>query len=168
MITPAGRFARRGASEGVRRWRLVQQYVRDLSAVVPPGARACPSNVLALPGRNSVRLGSSPRALYRVGGLWAFGRGSGQQGQFHNCTPQSRLGCVLQIGVGGEVTRERLPLRFPSLSFRVDLTGHCAEGGGSEVLMQVTRSLSARIRTWSGLLGKRPAKVPYGAGAWGR
>ena len=57
----------------------------------------------------------------------------------------------------------------PSLSFRVDLTGHCAEGGGSEVLMQVTRSVSARIRKWLGLLGKRPAaKVPFGAGAWGR
>jgi len=60
-------------------------------------------------------------------------------------------------------------LRFPSLSFRVDLTGHCAEGGGSEVLMQVTRSVSARIRKWLGQLGKRlPAKAPYGAGAWGR
>ena len=56
----------------------------------------------------------------------------------------------------------------PSLSFRVDLTGHCAEGGGSEVLMQVTRSLSARIRKWLGLLGRKPAKTPYGAGAWGR
>jgi len=48
------------------------------------------------------------------------------------------------------------------------VAGHCAEGGGSEVLMQVTRSLSARIRKWLGLLGRRPAKVPYGAGAWGR
>jgi hypothetical protein len=34
--------------------------------------------------------------------------------------------------------------------------------------MQITRSLSARIRKWLGLLGKRPAKSPYGAGAWGR
>ena len=66
------------------------------------------------------------------------------------------------------VAGDRLPLLFPSLSFRVDLTGHCAEGGGSEVLMQVMRSLSARIRKWLGLLGKKPAKVPYGAGAWGR
>jgi hypothetical protein len=57
---------------------------------------------------------------------------------------------------------------FPEPLFRLDLTGHCAEGGGSEVLMQVTRSLSARIRKWLGLLGKGPAKVPYGAGAWGR
>jgi hypothetical protein len=57
-------------------------------------------------------------------------------------------------------------LPFPSLSFRVDLTGHCAEGGGSEVLMQVTRSLSARIRSWLGRFGKRPARQPYGAGAW--
>jgi hypothetical protein len=56
----------------------------------------------------------------------------------------------------------------PSLSYRVDPTGHCAEGGGSEVLMQVTRSLSARIRKWLGLLGRKPAKTPYGAGAWGR
>ena len=40
--------------------------------------------------------------------------------------------------------------------------------GGREVLMQVTRSVSARIRKWLGLLGKRPAKVPYGAGAWSR
>jgi hypothetical protein len=57
----------------------------------------------------------------------------------------------------------------PSLSFRVDLTGHCAEGGGREVLMNVTHSVSARIRKWLGLLGKRPAaKAPYGAGAWGR
>jgi hypothetical protein len=31
------------------------------------------------------------------------------------------------------VRSDRLELRFPSLSFRVDLTGHCAEGGGSEV-----------------------------------
>jgi hypothetical protein len=36
------------------------------------------------------------------------------------------------------------------------------------MLMQVTRSLSARIRKWLGLLGKRPATVPFGAGAWGR
>ena len=63
---------------------------------------------------------------------------------------------------------KRLPLRFPSLSFRVDLTGHCAEGGGSEVLMQVTRSLSARIRKWLGQLRRSPAKSPHGAGAWGR
>ena len=56
----------------------------------------------------------------------------------------------------------------PEPLFRLDLTGHCAEGGGSEVPMQITRSLSARIRKWLGLLGKRPAKVPYGAGAWGR
>jgi hypothetical protein len=34
--------------------------------------------------------------------------------------------------------------------------------------MQVTHSLSARIRKWLGLLGKRPAKAPYGAGASGR
>jgi hypothetical protein len=35
--------------------------------------------------------------------------------------------------------------------------------------MQIARSLSARIRKWlGGLLGKRPAKAPYGAGAWGR
>jgi len=34
--------------------------------------------------------------------------------------------------------------------------------------MQITRSWSARIRKWLGLLGKRPAKAPYGAGAWGR
>ena len=60
----------------------------------------------------------------------------------------------------------RLPWRFPSLSFRLDLTGHCAEGGGSEVLMQVA-SLSARIRMWLGLVGTAPAKVPdNGAGAW--
>ena len=38
-----------------------------------------------------------------------------------------------------------LSLCFPSLSFRVDLTGHCAEGGGSEVPMQVTRSLCASL-----------------------
>jgi hypothetical protein len=31
--------------------------------------------------------------------------------------------------------------------------------------MQITLSVSARIRKWLGLLGKRPAKVPYGAGA---
>ena len=68
-------------------------------------------------------------------------------------------------GTGRE---ERPPCSAPSLSFRVDLTGHCAEGGGSEVLMQVTRSLSARIRKWLGLLGRKPAKTPYGAGAWGR
>jgi len=69
----------------------------------------------------------------------------------------------------GSSLGERLPLRLPSLSFRDDLTGHCAEGGGSEVLMQVTRSVSARIRKWLGQLGKRlPAKAPYGAGAWGR
>ena len=37
-----------------------------------------------------------------------------------------------------------------------------------EVLMQVTRSVSAKIRRWLGLLGKRRANVPYGAGAWGR
>ena len=66
------------------------------------------------------------------------------------------------------VLGDRLPLRFPSLSFRVDLTGHCAEGGGSEVLMQVAASLSARIRKWLGGFGKRPANEPYGAGAWGR
>jgi hypothetical protein len=71
-------------------------------------------------------------------------------------------------GAGGVVLGDRLPLRFPSLSFRVDLSGHCAEGGGSEVLMQVTRSLSARIRKWLGRFGKRPASEPYGAGAWGR
>jgi hypothetical protein len=59
-------------------------------------------------------------------------------------------------------------IAFPEPLFRLVLTGHCAEGGGSEVLMQVTRSLSARIRKWLGLLGKKPAKVPYGAGAWGR
>ena len=60
-------------------------------------------------------------------------------------------------------------MTFPEPLFRVDLSGHCAEGGGSEVLMQVTRSLSARIRRWlEGLLGKKPAKMPYGAGALGR
>jgi hypothetical protein len=58
---------------------------------------------------------------------------------------------------------------YPILSFRLDRRGQCAKGGGSEVLMQVTRSLSARIRKWLGQLGKRPpAKAPYGAGAWGR
>jgi len=41
------------------------------------------------------------------------------------------------------------------------------EGGGSEVPMQIRRSLSAKIRKWLGL-GKRPTKAPYGAGAWGR
>lgn len=70
--------------------------------------------------------------------------------------------------LGEAIAGERLRLRLPSLSFRLDLTGHCAEGGGSEVLMQVMRSLSARIRKWLGRLGKRPAKAPYGAGAWGR
>jgi hypothetical protein len=71
--------------------------------------------------------------------------------------------------MGGSLNSERLPLRLPSLSFRLDLTGHCAEGGGSEVLMQIAHSLSARIRKWlGGLLGKRPARAPYGAGAWGR
>jgi hypothetical protein len=67
-----------------------------------------------------------------------------------------------------QVAGDRLRLRFPSLSFRVDLTGHCAEGGESEVLMQVTRSLAARIRKWLGALGRKPSKLPYGAGAWGR
>jgi hypothetical protein len=71
-------------------------------------------------------------------------------------------------GAGAVVLGDRLPFGFPSLSFRVDLTGHCAEGGGSEVLMQVTASLSARIRKWLGRFGKRPASEPYGAGAWGR
>jgi hypothetical protein len=57
----------------------------------------------------------------------------------------------------------------PEPLFPLCLTGHRAEGGGSEVLMQVTRSLSARIRTWlGGVFGKRRAKTPYGAGAWGR
>jgi hypothetical protein len=61
---------------------------------------------------------------------------------------------------------ERLPSLVPEPLFRVDLIGHCAEGGGSEVLMQVTRTLAARIRKWlEGLLGRRPAKAPYGAGA---
>lgn len=57
---------------------------------------------------------------------------------------------------------------FPEPLFRLDLTGHCAEGGGNEVLMQITRSVSAKIRKWLGLLGKRSAKTPYGAGAAGR
>jgi hypothetical protein len=39
------------------------------------------------------------------------------------------------------------------------------EGGGSEVTMQVRRSLSAKIRKLLGL-GKRPIKAPYGPGAW--
>jgi hypothetical protein len=56
----------------------------------------------------------------------------------------------------------------PEPLFRLDLTGHCAEGGGNEVLMQITRSVSAKIRKWLGLLGKRSAKTPYGAGAAGR
>jgi len=56
----------------------------------------------------------------------------------------------------------------PEPLFPRDLTGHCAEGGGSEVLMQVTRSLSARIRKWLGHLRRSPAKSPHGAGAWGR
>ena len=56
----------------------------------------------------------------------------------------------------------------PEPLFPLCLTGHRAEGGGSEVLMQVTRSLSARIRRWlGGVLGKRPANPPYGAGASG-
>jgi hypothetical protein len=63
---------------------------------------------------------------------------------------------------------EPLPLRSPSLSFALSSLATAPRGGGSEVLMQVTRSLSARIRKWLGLLGKKPAKVPYGAGAWGR
>jgi len=43
----------------------------------------------------------------------------------------------------------------PSLLFRVDLTGRCAEGGGSEVPMQVLSSYSARFRKWLGQLGKK-------------
>jgi hypothetical protein len=38
---------------------------------------------------NSVRLGSSPRAQMRVGGLWAFGRGSSQQGQSRQSSPSN-------------------------------------------------------------------------------
>ena len=44
---------------------------------------------------------------------------------------------------------------------------HCVKGGGSEVLMQVTRSVRAKIHKWLGrlgLLGKNPV-VPYGPGA---
>jgi hypothetical protein len=40
---------------------------------------------------NSVRLGSSPRASKHVGGLRAFGRGSGHRGQCNESTPLSRL-----------------------------------------------------------------------------
>jgi len=85
----------------------------------------------------------------------------------------SKLGSSLEetfphLARRGSSLGKRLPLRFPSLSFRVDLTGHCAEGGGSEVLMQVARSLSARIRKWLGQLRRSPAKSPHGAGAWGR
>ena len=84
-----------------------------------------------------------------------------------NCWSSSSVPLVVE-SAPLPVAGLRLPWRLPSLSFRDDLTGHCAEGGGSEVLMQVARSVSARIRKWLGLLGKRPAKAPYGAGAWGR
>jgi hypothetical protein len=56
----------------------------------------------------------------------------------------------------------------PILSFRLDRRGHCAKGGGSEVLMHVTRSVRAKIRKWLGrlgLLGRDPVRPPYGAGA---
>ena len=53
----------------------------------------------------------------------------------------------------------------PILSFRLDRRGHCAKGGGSEVLMQVTRSVRAKIRKWLGRLGGNPVKAPYGPGA---
>jgi hypothetical protein len=39
-----------------------------------------------------------------------------------------------------------------------------AKGGGSEVPMQVMRSLAAKIRKWLGL-DKRPVGKPYGTGA---
>ena len=42
---------------------------------------------------------------------------------------------------------------------------HCAKGGGSEVLMQVTRDLRAKIRKRLGLLFRDPVKAPYGLGA---
>lgn len=71
-------------------------------------------------------------------------------------------------GAAAPVFDERLSWCLPSLSSRVDLTGHCAEGGGREVLMQVTRSLAARIRKWLGRFGKRRSEASYGAGAWGR
>jgi hypothetical protein len=58
----------------------------------------------------------------------------------------------------------QLALRLPSLSFRVDLTGHCAEGGGSEVLMQVTRTL---VREDPEVVG--PTRQAAGQGAiWRR
>jgi hypothetical protein len=82
--------------------------------------------------------------------------------------PTERLARSFEHPARGPEPRAIGYIAFPSLSFRVDLTGHCAEGGGSEVPMQITRSLSARIRKWLGLPGKRPATVPYGAGAWGR
>jgi len=57
---------------------------------------------------------------------------------------------------------------FPSLSFRVELTGHCAEGGGSEVLYAGQAWLVREDPKWLGQLRRKAATVPYGAGAWGR
>ena len=62
------------------------------------------------------------------------------------------------------LSREELAWWFPILSFRFDRRGHRAKGGESEVLMQVTRSLGAKIRKWLGL-GKSPVKLPHGTGA---
>jgi hypothetical protein len=78
---------------------------------------------------------------------------------------------VVPAALQAKATRWSLACSYPAFPeplFRLDLTGHCAEGGGNEVLMQITRSVSAKIRKWLGLLGKRSAKTPYGAGAAGR
>ena len=58
---------------------------------------------------------------------------------------------------------------FPEPLFRVDpLQATAPRAAEVEVVMHVVHSLSARIRTWLGRLRRQPAKVPYGAGAWGR
>ena len=57
---------------------------------------------------------------------------------------------------------------FPKPLFRVDLTGHCAEGGGNRGANADRAQLVRGDPEVVGRRGKRPAEVPHGAGEWGR
>ena len=97
------RLIRLDSVSGIPHGTQATTQARDQSANGPDaagevGGRAPPSGIAAVvptPGPYwpceselcSPRLLTSRALRWRVGGLWAFGRGSGQQGQSNQCTP---------------------------------------------------------------------------------